>query len=255
MLNFKKIIITLINIFIIMSIQAEINPTAEEYITKILNKKTPYEVEILGSKFVIENNKCYPPGKLTIMFLNYLIENNLLKDKTIIDAGAGSFALGIISAKNGAQKIIGLDISKECIKAAKKNIFNNGVKDKTKILYSDGLGSLLPKYKGKIDLLLAGTPWDTISAKKFEQIPASRKSLSLEFYDIEDKLIKSVMLDGPKLLSPQGKIFITASQRIMERVKKLCTYYKMNYQIVKEEDIHQDGNIHYILHLTPILDY
>lgn len=255
MFNLKKILIIIINIIIIMPIKAQINTYAEKHITKALNKKTPYEVKILNSNFTIQSNQCYPPGKLTEMFANYLIENKLLNEKVVIDAGAGSLGLGISAAKFGAKKVIGVDISKECVKAAKNNISNLKVKGKVKILYNDGISALVPKYRGKIDLILSDPPWDTISSEEFEKISTIRKSLSLAFYDVEDKLIRSVMSDGPKLLSPHGKIFITASQRIMERIKKLCTYYKMNYKIVKEEDIHKDGNIHYILHLTPILDY
>ena len=230
---------------------AHTNPEAEAYISKMLQKQIPYEVNMLGCTFKINNVNAYPPGKLSAMFASYLIDNDLVKHKTVVDAGAGCFALGIISAKQGAKIAIGLDISEEAVNCAKENIANNSVAENAFVLQSDGLGSLVPKYSGKVDLLLSGAPWDTLSSEEFDALPLYRKILSRSFYDVDNKLIADVLSKGPLLLSPSGRIFITASKRVMPRLEKLFELYKVKYQIVKQEDIHQDGNIHYIIEIKP----
>jgi len=232
-----------------MKTNAQTNPDAEAYISELLQKQVPYEVNILECIFKINSVNIYPPGKLSQMFAKYLIDYNLVKNTTIVDAGAGCFALGIISAKCGAKLVIGTDIAEEAVLCAHENIVNNTVEKNASILLGNGLDPLIPKYNRKIDLLLSGAPWDTLSSKEFNALSDDRKSLSRAFYDVDNKLIADVLSRGPLLLSPHGRIFITASKRTMARLKKLCDFYKVKYQIVKQEDIHQDGNIHYILEI------
>jgi release factor glutamine methyltransferase len=251
----KKIInhifLLILGAFYFMEANAQINPVAETYISKMLQKEVPYEVNMLGCTFKINNINTYPPGKLSALFASYLIDNHLIQDKTVVDAGAGCFALGIISAKQGAKSVVGIDILKEVVDCARENIENNQVENNAIILQGNGLDPLFPKYQGKVDLLLSGAPWDTLSGQEFDALPDDRKALSRAFYDIDNYLIAGVLSRGPSLLSKNGRIFISASKRMMNRVRELCALYKVQYEIVKQEDIHQDGNTHYILEIKP----
>lgn len=74
--------------------------------------------------------------------------------------------------------------------------------------------------------------------------------ISRSFYDVDDKLIDSIMSEGFDLLSPEGKVFITSSMRTLEQIKELCTKYSISYKIIREEDLHADGNMHYIIELS-----
>lgn len=230
-----------------MTIKAQINPKAEAYISKMLNKQVPYDVKVLDCHFKIKNVNVYPPGKLTVMFANYLLENNLVTNKTVVDAGAGCFALGIIAAKQGAKEAIGVDVLTEAVQCARESMASNGVLEKSVMLQGNGLDPLFPHYQGKVDLLLSGAPWDTLSAGEFDKLSPDRKALSRSFYDIDNHLIEDIFSRGSLLLSPQGRIFITASKRMMDRIERLSADHHLRYRVVKEEDIHHDGNIHYIL--------
>ncbi len=229
---------------------AQVNANAEKHITKMLSKKVPYYVRVLDNDFVINSINAYPPGKLTEMFAQFLIDNNLLRDKVIADVGSGCFALGIIAAKNGAKSVVGTDISDYAIKCAKDNLQLNNLTKDIDIFHGDGVSVLLPEFRHKIDVLLSGAPWDSISDKEFKGISDEKKPLSRSFYDVGDKLIISILTTGFELLSPEGRIFITSSKRIIERIKELCLKYKLGCKIVKEEDLHKDGNTHYILEIT-----
>ena len=227
---------------------AEINPEAEKYITKKLNQKVPYQINFLNSTFTIDNVNVYPPGKLSEIFGSFLIENNLLKNKVVADIGCACFPLGIVAAKNGAKIVIGTDISNDAIKCAKNNVALNKIKN-AHLFIGEGLTPLLPTFEGKVDIIVSGMPWDSITYKEFASIAKDRQTFSRSFYDVDDKLINDLFSNGFKLLNPKGKIFITSSMRTLERIKKACSKYNLSYKIAKEANIHNDGNTHYILQI------
>lgn len=226
-----------------------LNIDAEQYISKLLDKNVPYTKTIMGIDFTIDNKQVYAPGKLTTMFASYLIDNNLIENKNIVDLGAGCSSLGIIAAKYKAKKVIGLDISLAAVECSKKNIIDNNVQQIVDIILSGDIGSLLADYRGKIDLLISGPPWDSISSSQFEEISFKRQNISRAFYDVDDQLIINLLTKGKHLLNRNAQLLITSALRIMPKIKDLLQRYKVDYQIVKEEDIHKDGNIHYILKL------
>lgn len=245
----RKLLLTIVLLTLTVETMA-INPEAEKYISKMLDKKTPYQVKVLDYDFIINSVNAYPPGNLTAMFAKYLLDNNLVKDKVVADIGCGCFALGIIAAKNGANTIICTDINEHAIRCAKDNLALNDIHQPTYVFHQEGVSPLYQKFKGKVDLLVSGVPWDSISSNEFETIKNERKPISRSFYDVDDKLIDSVMSEGFDLLSPEGKMFITSSMRTLERIKELCTKYGISYKIVREEDLHKDGNMHYIIELS-----
>lgn len=225
---------------------------AEKYITKILDRKLPYSKDILGITWVIKSNDTYPPGRLTEIFASYLLDNDLIKDKKVADVGSSGFAIGVIAAKHGAKEVVGTSITKESFYNANDNIAGNNVANIAHVSDGFGVEPLLPKYKGKIDVVIFGPPWDTISTDDFKKIPEYRKALVSLFYDVDDKLTTNVLSKAPLLLNSNGKIFMTASLRTMDKMKSLFQTSGLDYKIVKQEDIHKDGNIHYILMLTPM---
>src|SRR4051812_15885735 len=88
-----------------------INHRAEDYISTMMSKEIPHHVKVLEYDFIITSVHVYPPGKLTAFFAEFLIENNVLKDKIVADIGCGCCALGIIAAKEGAAHVMGTDVN------------------------------------------------------------------------------------------------------------------------------------------------
>ncbi len=249
--------IFLVTIFLTSQAQAVLTQSdypfqeAEKYIDRIIERNLPYERQILNINWSTKDHNTYPAGSLTKMFATYLIENNIIKDKTVADIGSSSFAIGVIAAKNSAKEVVGTCITYEATKNAQENIVSNNVGSIAHVIEGSGARPLLSQYKGKIDVIVSGPPWNTISSEDFNKIEESRKALTKLFYDIDDIIITDVLSNAPLLLAPGGKIYITASSKIMDRIKHLCELNHMTYKIVKEEDIHKDKNIHYILMLTP----
>lgn len=227
-----------------------VDKNSQTHIDEMFNREIPYEKNILGCKFIVDSHDSYPPGKLTEMFLAFLINNNLIQDKIIADIGAGSFALGIVAAKNGAKLALGTEIVKDAYISAQNNIKNNDVNDKAFIFLGNSVDPLLSDYQDKIDILVSGLPWNSIALEEFNKIPKEKRNLAKSFYDIEDNFITDLLTKGFLLLNEHGRIYITSSLNVIERTKIICAKNNVNYEIVEEQDLHNDGNIHFILRLN-----
>jgi release factor glutamine methyltransferase len=245
-LFFLFVVFYIIYFLIVEKVMVQVNPEAEKYISLILNRKVPYQIPFFSTTIIVDDVNVYPPGKITTLFGQYLIENNLIKDKVFADIGVGCFGLGILAAKNGAKIAIGTCISDNAMRCAKNNIALNEIKN-ARLFEGKGSAPLLSNFGGKVDIIASGPPWDYISKEEFITIPKDRQVISRAFYDIDDEFMNDLMTNGFKLLTPNGKMFITSSLRVLGRVKELCRRFNLNYKIVKEADLHGDGNIHYIL--------
>lgn len=215
----------------------------------MLHRPIPYDVNVMGVTFQIQNHLVYPPGILTEFFVKTLLEKNLIADHTVADVAAGSFALGILAAKAGARSVIGIDISPDAVEFASVNIARNKLGDIATIVQGSGLTPLLPKYAGKVDLVLSGAPWDSISEMEFAKIPIDKKPLTRAFYDVGDFLITDILLNAPQLLTPSGRIFVTSAMSVIKRLESHCDKHQRGYRIINEADLHDDGNLQYIVEI------
>jgi release factor glutamine methyltransferase len=222
----------------------------EKFILEKLNQKFPMEVNILNSKFILRNSSVYSPGKLTEFFAQYILDNFNLASKKILDLGCGCFALGIILAKAGAAKVIGIDIESHAIACAAENIRLNHVTHNACVLQGDGIAGILDDYRGNIDIIIGGLPWETISEEAFNKIDDAYKPLFRSFYDMEDRLIQGLLKDGPSLLAPDGRVFVTSSSRTFERLQIICRKFQWGCTIVHEKQLHDDGDKEYIVELN-----
>ena len=238
----------LVSIFVLpYAAYAEINPVAEKYISSLLNRKTPYTVQIAGIPVRIDNNKVYPPGRLANMFAEYLLKNNLIADRIFVDISVGCLPIGIVAAKYGAKKVIGNSINEYYMSCIKDNMQRLNIKDKIELFDFTSSSVILNKYKGKADVVVGGLPWDRVTLEEFNNIAHERKSMSAGFYDIDDNIMSNFLNYGKKLLSPSGRMFTTASKRMLPRLERLCLDAGVICKIVKEKDLHRNKDTHYTI--------
>lgn len=221
----------------------------EKFISQILERKVPYQKPLLNCSFTINNVNVYAPDRLQEMFATYLINENLVMNKIVADIGSACGSMGIMLAKNGAKQVMITSLYKEAAQCAIYNAKLNQVDKKTSIYFDKGVRPLLPKYENKVDIVVTGIPWDSISPAEFNQISSERKLISQAFYDVDDRIINEILLYGWDLLKPYGKIYITSSKRTLERIRELCSKFNVKYKIVRAEDFHNDGNENYIVEL------
>jgi release factor glutamine methyltransferase len=223
----------------------------KKHLDNILQKKLPCTVDIMGVEITIGSHKVYPPGKLARMYTKYLLKNIDIEGKAIADIGAGCSTLGIVLAKNRARLIVGVDITPESIRCSNQNIQSHALQNKVKILGGNGAGALFEKYGSSFDFVVCGPPWSTMSSQQFEKVEDKNKSLYRSFYDVDDALITSVLTKGFELLkNSRGNVYISACMKTIDRINKLCKKHGIKYEIVATEDLHKDGNLHYILRLN-----
>ena len=113
---------------------------------KYVPKKDEISIEIeTGSAF---GTGTHPTTALCIQMLErYLKPGDLL-----LDVGTGSGILMIAAAKLGAEKVSGIDNNPESVKAARKNLRQNGIGEES---FHVQMGDLLKGMDAQFDLVLA----------------------------------------------------------------------------------------------------
>ena len=115
-----------------------IKPTWEEYNAKA--GETVVEIDP-GMAF---GTGTHETTSMCIELLQEYVQNN----DTVLDIGCGSGILGIVSAKLGADKVVGVDFDSVAVEVAKENVSNNGLSDKVEIRCGDLMEVV--KEKGRI---------------------------------------------------------------------------------------------------------
>ena len=73
----------------------------------------------------------HPSTALCIEILEHILTSSLAGEgdpaQSVLDVGTGSGILGIVAARLGAQRVLGLEIDPEALEAAQRNVERNGV--------------------------------------------------------------------------------------------------------------------------------
>lgn len=101
-------------------------------------------------------------------FLMQLISKYGVKDKTVIDVGAGTGILSVLCGKLGAKHILAVDIDLYSLEWAKKNFKRNGVEAETEV------NDMLTYLDDKADIILSNLPGNI----QVESIRQARKNLN-----------------------------------------------------------------------------
>jgi len=104
----------------------------------------PYEI-------VIDPKMAFGTGhhQTTTMMMEYILESHV-KDKVILDMGAGTGILAILAAKRGAKELIAIDYDEVCYQSAIENAALNGINNLTSLW---GSKEVIPP--GPFDLIFA----------------------------------------------------------------------------------------------------
>lgn len=87
----------------------------------------PYEI-------VIDPKMAFGTGhhQTTTMMMEYILETDV-KDKVILDMGAGTGILAILAAKRGAAELVAIDYDEICYQSAMENVALNGITNLTSL--------------------------------------------------------------------------------------------------------------------------
>ncbi len=188
---------------------------------RIINTRYNYSLTIKPDGFIPKT------GILLCQYLNQL----LIKNKKIIDAGTGQTALiAIHSATMGARHVVGLDIDKRAIAWSKKNRDANCLTSKID-LQTKSISDY--KSKERVDVVVSNPP----------QMPV-KKQLSLHDDGGWDgrQCIKSLICMGERVLKPGGLLifnvfdFLGVNQSFNENLSifQILKNYSFRPKIVKD---------------------
>ncbi len=167
-----------------------------EPISKIINKKYFWKNQFYVNKNVLDPR---PETELIIEESLNLFKNS--KKLKILDIGVGSGCLSVsLSQEFKNAEIIGIDVSKEVIKVAKKNILLNKCEEKIKLKYQE-----LSDIDEKFNLIVSNPPYLSkfefdnceVDVKKYEpKLALIGGEDGLEFYRKFAKYVPKVMNKG-----------------------------------------------------------
>ena len=119
-----------------------------------------------GRKISTPGGKTHPMGSRERLALFNMLSGKI-ESALILDAFAGSGALGIEALSRGAEKVIFVDKSAEAVQAIRDNLEELGTSDSFKVIKGALPGVDLGEF-GDFDIILADPPYD-----EFEKIDLS----------------------------------------------------------------------------------
>ncbi len=151
-------------------------------------------------ELVIDPKMAFGTGhhQTTTMMMNYILETDV-KDKLVLDMGAGTGILGILAAKRGAKEIIAIDNDEVCYRSAIENAALNEINNLTSLCGSK------------------------------EAIP------SIAFDLILANINRNILLDQietyAKVLKTGGRIFFSGfyEEPDLEMIKDHCAQFNLSY--------------------------
>lgn len=167
-----------------------------------------------GDYKIIQDPKKFCFGIDSVLLCDFI---RIKKNHTILDLGCGNGVISIILAiKNKLKKIIGLEIQKECIDLAKRNVLLNNLTKKVRIIHGDIKKlSRFKSLKAKFDTVVTNPPYERYFGKN-KSLISPNMAKSIARHEILCNL-EEVILNASHVLKDDGKFFmIHKTQRLVD---------------------------------------
>ena len=142
-----------------------------------------------GRKLLTPGGKTHPMGSRERLALFNMLGGKI-KGASVLDAFAGSGALGIEALSRGASKVVFVDKSPEAVQAIKANLAELEIHDGVKMIRGAFPQVELSDF-GFFDVILADPPYDDFVLAEVESLAALLKSegmLALSHPDLAPKI-------------------------------------------------------------------
>lgn len=112
---------------------------------------------------------------------------------SVLDAYAGSGALGFEAASRGAKSVVAVELDKQAYKTIVNNIYKLGIEDKVHVVIST-MRAWSNKYQNlKLDIAICDPPYDAVLALEIERISKHIKQNGLLVLSWPSKLEAPIM--------------------------------------------------------------
>lgn len=179
---------------------------------------------------IIQRKDMFTISLDTILLTNFIKIKN--QTKTLIDFGTNNAAIPILLAKKYPIKIIGVEIQKEAIDLALKNIELNNLEKQITIFHDDiKVFAKREEFKtNKVDIVVCNPPFFPLLEKTNLKLQPLKIPARHEVYINLENIIKS----AAKLLKIKGKIFMIYN---IERLDSLILFLKQYHFSIKRMQI------------------
>lgn len=123
-----------------------------------------YDKKIIEAEGERGDFEGFSPEKLSSFSFAYNLLAKYSRGKTVLDYGCGNGIHSFFPVKKGAEKVIGIDLSEESLKIAKKKAFQKGLSEKVEFLKRDCEETGFPN--GYFDIVFDGGTFSSLDMEK-----------------------------------------------------------------------------------------
>ncbi|MCL2860183.1 MAG: tRNA1(Val) (adenine(37)-N6)-methyltransferase [Oscillospiraceae bacterium] len=182
----------------------------ENILIKGMNNKVKFDLkeneiiddlELDGLK-LIQNNKFFKFGIDAVLLSDFA--KTIKRDTKVIDFGTGTGIVPILlTSKTKAKQIIGVEIQKELVEIAKRNVELNNLQEKIEIIHEDINKLKDPLEKNTFDAVVTNPPYQKVNSgvtNETQEKVIARHEVKCDF--------ETICKQAYKLLVDNGEIYI-----------------------------------------------
>jgi len=169
------------------------------FIQKSLQHKGEYLTEIKGKPLWVHPQVLSPQYSYSSRFIMH--NWNIPKESTVLDMGTGTGVLALFAALKGAKHVVAVDINPHACSIAEKNVKENKVSDRVKVIQSDLYNNVK---KEKFDRIIFNAPY-------WNNEPNPSIPLTYAVFDKNYLTLRRFLKESKEYLNINGKIILSFS--------------------------------------------
>lgn len=175
------------------------------------------------------------------LWAKYMVDDNLVEGKDVMEMGAGSGIISFYLYKNGnPNSITAVDINKQAIENIKENVQNLKIDNNFNVIHSNLFENV--SSENKYDVIFWAYVWLKIEDEGIKNIIKDEedqniRNLLFSVSDPDYKMLDNFIEQSRKYLKKNGEIFLITSDFLPnEDIKKLSEKYNYDFKIEKFSD-------------------
>lgn len=203
------------------------NEATKKLLEETQDEKFPYYIEYSGLKIRVDEGVFSPKH-----FDGWKIFNDNFPDfqnKTILELGTATGISALYLAKEGARKVVAVDINKKAVENAETNRVSNSITN-IEVRYSDLFSDIKPEEK--FDIVYWNMPFSYVDADYVHE-----NVLERSIFDPGYNILKKFLDEAPEHLTREGYVLIgTGSGADIERFKEIVAEKKFDLELLAKVD-------------------
>ena len=203
------------------------NEATKQLLGNTQKETFPYFLEYSGLRIKVDEGVFSPKHFDGWRIFNEKFPN--FHDKTILELGTATGITALYLAKNGARKVVAVDINKNAVANAKANQILNKIVN-MEVRYSDLFSEI--RTDEKFDIIYWNMPFGFVD-ENYQHENVLEKSI----FDPGYNILKQFLDEAPRFLTGNGYILIgTGSGANIEKFKEIVSDNQMGLELLAKVD-------------------